>query len=59
MDNEAAVFEAIRKLTYAEMVALGGLLRGTAECGEFDPSDANDWARVLQEALDAFDDRED
>lgn len=58
MTNEAQVFDALRKLTYSEMLGFAGQLRDTAQAIGMEQDDAPAWAAVIQGALDAFDGRD-
>ncbi|AIT81205.1 hypothetical protein [Novosphingobium pentaromativorans] len=47
MENAMAVFAAIRKLTFSEMVALATELRDSANADTFDYTDQYEWAKLL------------
>ncbi|UPT53080.1 hypothetical protein [Synechococcus phage Yong-M3-232] len=58
MEPIEAVFNAIGKLTYAEMMELACYLRDTASAFDFDTTDGGDWANVLNSAREGRPERD-
>lgn len=53
-----AVFDALGKLTYAEMLELACYLRDTAEGRTMNIGDASEWADVLNSCREGWAERE-